>query len=298
GLTVATGTSSVCGGTLTTTAPNVISFSGGTVPSSGTCTIVVTVTGAVAGVQNNTTGNIGSANGGKGATSNTATITVVAPATISKAFGVTNIPVGGTTTLTFTLTNPNTTVALTGVAFTDPFPSGLIVANPASATDACGGTFSPNPGDTTLAFSGGTIAAGGSCTISVKVQLTTGGTKTNTTSAITSANGGTGAPSNPATVVTFDKCLTDSAGNLLQFSSITGDYMYTRCSDGFTLSGTGTITTPSGVVTLTDKKADRYVSASVMSIGTGSATITFLIGTTRQTVRIVDRTPGAVCSCL
>jgi hypothetical protein len=48
-----------------------------------------------------------------------------APPAISKAFGAASIPVDGTTTLTFTITNPNTDIALTGVAFTDPLPLSL-----------------------------------------------------------------------------------------------------------------------------------------------------------------------------
>ena len=49
-------------------------------------------------------------------------VTIIAPPTIDKAFAPLAISVGGTTTLTFTLTNPNAATALTGVAFTDTLP--------------------------------------------------------------------------------------------------------------------------------------------------------------------------------
>ncbi|MGH9823514.1 MAG: hypothetical protein ACREDR_09715, partial [Blastocatellia bacterium] len=251
------------GGTITAGAgSSTITFSGGTVPAGGSGTVSVDVTGMAAGVDNNITSAVTSANGGTGGTSNTATITVVAPPTIAKAFGSAVVPPGHTTTLTFTLSNPNTTVALTGVAFTDAFPAGLIVANPANASDGCGGTFAPNPGDTSLSFSGGTIAPGSSCVITVSVQVTTATTKTNITSVITSANGGTGATSNPATVSSLDKCLKDDHnGYFVQFSSITGDYLFTICgTGGFTMSGTGTLRVVNSVITISDTKADRKVS--------------------------------------
>src|SRR6266705_3284027 len=44
---------------------------------------------------------------------------VVLPPSISKAFEAATIPLNGTTTLSFQITNPNPLVALTGVAFTD-----------------------------------------------------------------------------------------------------------------------------------------------------------------------------------
>ena len=53
---------------------------------------------------------------------------MVAPPTIAKEFGAASIAVNGTTTLTFTLINPNVGTALSGVAFTDSFPAGLEVA--------------------------------------------------------------------------------------------------------------------------------------------------------------------------
>jgi uncharacterized repeat protein (TIGR01451 family) len=303
GLTVATGSSSGCGGgTVTTTAPSTITLTGGTIPAGGNCIFMVTVTGMTPGLKNNTTGNVSSANGGTGTTSNTAQITVVVPPTITKAFGASFVPVGQTTTLSFTLTNPNPTVTVTGVGFTDPFPSGLVVANPPNATDTCGGTFAPMAGDTSLTFTGGTIPAGGTCVLTVKVQVTSGGSKTNTTSAITSNEGGTGGGSNTVTIVTFDKCLKDdTTGNFIQFSSMTGDYRFVQCTGGnATLMGTGTLTVNGNVISITDlNKPDRRVSISYFSnttTGTAAVTIIFAPGVS-QTFSIRDTQPNATCAC-
>jgi len=250
-------------------------------------------------VKNNTTGNVSSANGGTG-TNAMASITVVAPPTISKSFSKSVSPIMGVVTMNFTITNPNATVALTGVGFTDTFPSGMIVNTPPNATDTCGGTFVPVAGATSISFTGGTVAAGGSCTLSVDVELTTPGLKSNTTGPITSANGGTGTTSNTATVATFDICLKDdNTGDLIQWSSTSGDYLFTHCgAGGFTLTGTGTVSVASGVQQLKDKKPDRNISAGfVISSQTGTANVYVITGGVIVLYRINDTNPHILCQC-
>src|SRR6202034_1117730 len=77
------------------------------------------------------------------------------PPSIAMFFGASQIAVGGTTSLTFDITNSNPAVDLTGVGFDDDLPAGLEVASRADASDSCGGSFAPNPGDITLSLSGG-----------------------------------------------------------------------------------------------------------------------------------------------
>jgi uncharacterized repeat protein (TIGR01451 family) len=170
-----------------------VSFSGGTIAASGTCTVTVNVTATTAGDKANTTGNVTSTNGGTGNTG-TDTLAVVSPPAIAKAFSPNPIAVGGVSTLTFTITNPNAGAALTGVAFTDTFPAGLeVAATPNATATGCGSpTYAPAAGNTSVSFSGGTIAASGTCTLTVNVTATTGGAKVNTTGNVTSTNGGTG----------------------------------------------------------------------------------------------------------
>ena len=127
GLTVANASATVCGGTLTTTAPTGITLSGATIAVNSQCQFSVTVTGAAAGQFTNTTGSVTSTNGGTGNTA-TANLTVATPPTITKAFGATSILLDATTSVTFTLNNPNSCLALTGVAFSDTLPAGLQVA--------------------------------------------------------------------------------------------------------------------------------------------------------------------------
>src|SRR5262249_28171170 len=56
--------------------------------------------------------------------SGSAPVAVAKQPTISKSFNPTSIPLNGTSTLKFTITNPSTSVTLTGLAFTDTLPSG------------------------------------------------------------------------------------------------------------------------------------------------------------------------------
>ena len=199
GLTVANSTATVCGGTLTTTAPTGISLTGATIAVNGQCQFSVTVTGAVSGQYTNTTGNVTSTNGGTGNTA-TANLTVATPPTITKAFGAASIPLNGTTSLTFTIQNPNTTLALTGIAFTDNLPAGLVVATPNALNNTCGGTATAVAGSGSISLSGGTLAASASCTVSVNVQGTTAGVKNNSVQ-VTSTEGGTGNTSNASITV-------------------------------------------------------------------------------------------------
>jgi uncharacterized repeat protein (TIGR01451 family) len=195
GLVVATpsGVASTCGGTVTAVAGSgSVTLASGGLPAHGSCMIALNVTGTTGGAKNNTTSAVTSNEGGTGGTAS-ASLVVVAPPTIAKAFGGASIGVNGTTTLTFTLTNPNATTALTGVGFTDTLPAGLAVAAPNGLTGSCGGgTITATPGATTAGLAGATLAAGTSCVFAINVRGVTPGAQVNTTDAVMSANAGVG----------------------------------------------------------------------------------------------------------
>ena len=123
---------------------------------------------------------------------------VIVPPSIAKAFDPASVQIDGTSTLTFTITNPNGGTALTGVAFTDTLPSGLVVSTPNGLTDSCGGTANAGAGGATISLTGASVAASATCTVVVNVTGDSAGTFTNTSGAVSSANGGTG---NTATAV-------------------------------------------------------------------------------------------------
>ena len=197
GLVVASpnGLTSTCGnGTITATAGsgNII-LTGATRSPDASCTFSVNVTGTTANVKNNTV-SATSAEGGAGTPAN-ASLAVVAPPVIAKQFRASSIAVGGSTSLSFTITNPNgNNLSVTGVQFTDTLPPGLVVSTPNRLTGVCGdGTISAVAGSGTVSLTGATLAAGAQCTFSVNVTGGMLGAKNNTTTAVISVEGGTGA---------------------------------------------------------------------------------------------------------
>ncbi|HEU0291727.1 MAG TPA: sortase [Anaerolineales bacterium] len=178
--------------TITATAgTSTIRLTGLQLSASASCSFSVSVEGTTAGAYTNISGNITSTSTGPNTTPTgygTSSLTVVAPPVINKAFTANPIFTGNTTTLTFSINNPNTAATLTGITFTDTLPAGLTVTNSSSAQ--CNGTLTVTAPDT-ISLSGGSLVAGASCSFSVTVTGTTVGLKTNSVQ-VDSANGGTG----------------------------------------------------------------------------------------------------------
>ena len=151
----------------------------------GECTASVDVTSAVAGSYPNATEFITSSSHGNSPPAS-ATLTVVDAPVFSKAFSPATIDQGEVSTLTFTIDNGANPIDLGPLAFTDNFPDGMIVATPPNATTTCGGTFAPGASDVSLAFTGGAVAVGASCTVSVDVQALRSGTLENISGELTS----------------------------------------------------------------------------------------------------------------
>ena len=185
-----TGASSNCGGTWAPINPGdaTITFSGGTIPIGGSCTVQVNVIAsavASSGPRTNISGFVSTTqtgtNDGSGGSA-TDTLTIVSPPQISKQFLPNPILANGVSTLTFIIVNPNQNNNISGVAFSDTFPTSpgaMVVANPTGATSTCGGTWAPAIGAGSVSLTGGSITAGGSCTLTVNVTAPTTGTYNN-----------------------------------------------------------------------------------------------------------------------
>ncbi len=199
GLSIASASVAACSGTLTSTAgTRTISLSGGSLAAGGSCTFNVSVTGTTEGRYDNITGFISSTESGTSTNYATSTLTVVAPPALGKAFSPASLLTGSTSSLAFTIANPNQLTALTGMGFTDALPAGMTIGT-SGPTSTCGGSLSTAPN--TITLTGATLAAKASCTFSVTVTGATSGSKLNTTSVITSTEGGNGAAATATLVV-------------------------------------------------------------------------------------------------
>ncbi|GAA5186345.1 hypothetical protein GCM10023322_32410 [Rugosimonospora acidiphila] len=288
GLVVATpnGVSGTCGGgTITATAGGTnISLAGATLPGGGSCTFSVNVTGTTSGTKVNTSGPVNSTESGPGATASAAvTVAIATPPTIAKAFGATTIAVNGTTSLSFTLTNPNPSTPLTGVGFTDALPAGLVVATPNGVSGTCGGgTITATAGGTNISLAGATLPGGGSCTFSVNVTGTTSGTKVNTTAAVTSVQSGPGTPASASVTVVAAPTITKSFGDATIPAGGTTSLSFTLTNPNLStpLTGVGfTDALPAGLVVATPNGVSGSCGGGTITAIAGGTIISLAGGT-------------------
>lgn len=125
------------------------------------------------------------------------------PPSIASAFTPNSIGVSGTSALSFTIRNSNASGSLTSIGFTDSLPSGVVVDDPNGQSGTCGstGTLTAVPGGSTIALSGGKLAAGASCTVSAAVTSNTPGVVQNTTGLVTSSAGNGNSDTESLTVI-------------------------------------------------------------------------------------------------
>jgi hypothetical protein len=129
---------------------------------------------------------------------------VIGPVTLTKAFTPDRVPPSGSVTLAFTIENldPNGSVAA-DIGFSDDLGAALpgLVATGLPASNVCG-PGSQIAGTAVLTFTGGSVAAGASCTFSVTLTVPVAaapGDHVNTTSSLTALLEGREFVGTPAT---------------------------------------------------------------------------------------------------
>ena len=175
-----------CGGTLTGNPGDTsFSFSGGILAPNTNCTLTLSVTMQVNGNLTNRipAGAVTTLNGVSSQFPTEASLTNLPGVSVTKVFNPAQVLTGQASTLTITIRNTSgVPVVNMGLADNLPgaLPSGLEVANPANATNTCGGTLTANPGSQTIQLSGGSLAGTADCEISVAVISTQPGVYVNT----------------------------------------------------------------------------------------------------------------------
>jgi LPXTG-site transpeptidase (sortase) family protein len=196
-------TLSTCGGTVTFPTQKTIHLAGGIIPASdgvvaGSCTVSVDVQGrgALATYTNtidrrDVTGTVESSGEGIYALNDASADLEVGNLSVrvNKGFNPKLVYGGATSVLSVELNNPNA-IDLTGVAFDDAMPTGMILATPPNFNEgSCGGVLTGS--GNSFSFSGGTIPANSICTLTMNVTMTVTGNLTNSIAAgaLTTANG-------------------------------------------------------------------------------------------------------------
>jgi uncharacterized repeat protein (TIGR01451 family) len=213
-----------------------IRLNGGTIPSNGSCVITVNVVASLAGDYTNTIpaspalGFLGTLEAGGNTVAATAPLAVrLAAPLVAKSFGPATIVANTASTLTLTITNPSTTQAITGAAWSDIFPAGMKVFSAPAFTNTCGGTVTAGTAanDTSITISGATVPfnAGGtaSCSITVAVTSTIVAAApglANTTSTVTSTNAATSATATANLIVTTPPLTSPSIAKAFSPASI------------------------------------------------------------------------------
>lgn len=129
------------------------------------------------------------------------------PPSFSAALSQTTVSPGQTSTLTLGIRNTEVTDA-TGVGFQMNFPAGLVIATPSNLATTCtGGTLTGTAGGNTVSYTGGTVGANSSCSVTVDVIGAAAGEYTIITGSLTSNFGNSGTASTTLTVTTAEALL-------------------------------------------------------------------------------------------
>ena len=196
----------------------------------------------------------------------------------AKSFSPDTIGSGSVSTLTFTISNTNRP-ATTELAFTDTLPAGMTIATPAIAGTTCtGGLVSATDGGATISLSGGQVASGGSCSVTVNVRGTA--TALNTSGDLTSSAGNSGSASATLTVDSgrpgFTKSFSPDTIIVGHRSTLT--FVIDNSNGGTAHSLNFTDNFPGGMVIATPANASTTCTGGTLTAVAGSSSLTYSSG--------------------
>ena len=241
GLAASSLPSEPCGTGSSITGSTNLSLSGGSLQPGESCTFDVSVlipSGTSDGTYNSVTSDMSATVNGNNTSTDFATAILVVDTErlqLTKSFTDDPVNPGGTVTLRYILTNLDASNSVSSIQFSDDFDAALsgLVATGLPASDICG-TGSQISGTGQLSFTGGSLAAGGSCTFDVTLQIPSGsegGDFVSTTSGTftgTSSNGSASVNGSPATdTLSVNKVLFTKAFDVSVFAGDTNSLTYT-----------------------------------------------------------------------
>lgn len=188
----------VCGPGSQLSGSDILSFTGGQLAPGQSCSFRVGVEvpiSATFGSYLNQTSLISTEVGNRSLVGLPATDTLnvlpIAPA-FSSGFVPADIPLNGTSTLTFTIDNQASRIEASEVTFIGNLPDGMVVADAPNPSSDCGGSVSAQAGSRTISYSGGVVPVGGICNVTVDVTSATLGELVSVSGNLTTSLGDSG----------------------------------------------------------------------------------------------------------
>jgi uncharacterized repeat protein (TIGR01451 family)/fimbrial isopeptide formation D2 family protein len=212
--------------------------------------------------------------------------------TVSKAFSPASVNPGGTSVLTITLVNPNTTIATLNAPLIDTLPSGLVIVAPAPTTTCTGSGVLTNTTTSVTLPTGriipaGTVSTPGTCTITLTAQGNTSGSYLNTIPAGNGVGGTTPATNGGlSTDLGQGGAATDTltVNNVLQTPTLTKTFNPTHIGSGqvsiLTISLGNSNTS---AINLTQALVDNLPTNTSIAVPTGLTTTCGGVPTTTTT---------------
>lgn len=276
---------------------------GGYVASNGVAPLSASVWGGAAGTTASG-GFAGGINYGALSGSNGTTATIAASAvigvsagcectpTVTKSFGTSPVSPGSPSVMTVAVTNNNPDLALTAMAFTDTYPSGLVNAAAPNPTRSCTpATLSAVANGGSFAVSAATVPAASTCTYTVTTTVTSSGSKDNVIAAgaLTGSYGpvavasldpasATIQVSAPLTIVKSSIAYSDPLNNTANPKLIPGSYVYYTV----TVANPGGAAVTSGSIVITDP-TPANLSLYVGNVPGGTGPLLFTAGSSGAT---------------
>lgn len=297
-----------CGNGSTLSGSSTLTLTGGSLAARGSCSFSVDVLipgGAATGTYTNTTNAVTATLGGSPYTGSAATTTLKVygedstPPTFTKEFTDDPVAPGDTVTINYVLTNPSSTTAISDIAFSETLnsPEGTSVSS--GTGGVCGGSLTAVPefsGGFTLNFSGGSLAAGASCTIPVTLLLdeaTAPGDYATTTGTLTATSGG----GNVSTAGASDTLTVQGGANLSLVKSFDDDYAQAGADTSLTFTITSAAESPSmaTAIAFTDD-LDAMLSGTTFSSLTSDTCGGTLTGTSTLNYSGGTLNPGDSCT--